>query len=81
MRKWWCQCFTAGISQVVVGLRDDDGLVEEVKTYPVDQLPKLGAVRSQFNLLKKHPTETTCVTFGVLELHAVYIMHGFPPSL
>jgi len=44
LRKWWCQCFTAGISQVVVGFRDDDGIVEEVKSYPVDQLPKMGAV-------------------------------------
>lgn len=46
LRKWWCQCFTAGISQIVVGFRDDDGVVEEVKTYPVDQLPKMGAVRN-----------------------------------
>ncbi|ODM90670.1 Decapping and exoribonuclease protein [Orchesella cincta] len=60
LRKWWCQCFTAGISQVVVGFRDDDGMVEEVKSYPVDQLPKMGADWSStvcFNFLDQFLSE------------------------
>ncbi|XP_023338933.1 decapping and exoribonuclease protein isoform X2 [Eurytemora carolleeae] len=42
MIKWWAQCFLVGIEEVVVGWRDDAGIVEQVETLPVSSLPKRG---------------------------------------
>lgn len=38
--KWWCQSFLVGIQDILVGWRDDDGLVTEVETMKVSRLAK-----------------------------------------
>jgi len=60
MRKWWSQTFTTGISHVVVGFRDDEGVVHELKLYPVEFLAKEGMRWSStvcFNFLDKFLAE------------------------
>jgi len=38
--KWWCQSFLVGVPTIVCGFRDDDGIVEKVVQYSVNDLPK-----------------------------------------
>lgn len=38
--KWWCQSFLVGVPKIVCGFRDDDGVVEKVVQYSVNDLPK-----------------------------------------
>ncbi|XP_037074049.1 decapping and exoribonuclease protein-like isoform X2 [Pollicipes pollicipes] len=40
MLKWWAQSFLVGIERVVVGFRDDDGVVHRLHAYSTRQLPK-----------------------------------------
>ena len=37
--KFWAQSFLAGLPRVIVGERDDDGVVLELKTYDTMQIP------------------------------------------
>lgn len=37
--KFWGQSFLAGLPEIVVGLRDDDGIVRELKTYKTIEIP------------------------------------------
>jgi len=41
--KWWAQSFPAGVQDIVVGFRDDSGLVRSVQTYKTLQLPRFVA--------------------------------------
>lgn len=43
VRKWWCQSFIAGVDTIICGFRDDEGIVDELKTYDVRELPKMCA--------------------------------------
>merc|ERR1712061_549880 len=38
--KWWCQSFLVGVPKLVCGFRDDDGIVEKIVQYSVNNLPK-----------------------------------------
>eukprot|EP00088_Acartia_fossae_P039445 TRINITY_DN4105_c0_g1_i10.p1 TRINITY_DN4105_c0_g1~~TRINITY_DN4105_c0_g1_i10.p1 ORF type:complete len:368 (-),score=54.94 TRINITY_DN4105_c0_g1_i10:1003-2106(-) len=38
--KWWTQCFLVGTENVLVGWRDDDGIVHSGTKFPVKSLPK-----------------------------------------
>ncbi|XP_046656549.1 decapping and exoribonuclease protein-like [Daphnia pulicaria] len=38
--KWWAQSFIVGIPKIVVGYRDDDGVVSRLETMDVNQLRK-----------------------------------------
>ncbi|CAG9782983.1 unnamed protein product [Diatraea saccharalis] len=40
-KKWWCQSFLADIDTIVCGFRDDNGIVEELKVYPIRELAKI----------------------------------------
>ncbi|XP_050673293.1 decapping nuclease DXO homolog [Leptidea sinapis] len=40
-KKWWCQSFLVGIDTILCGFRNDDGIVERLKTYRVADLPKM----------------------------------------
>jgi hypothetical protein len=60
LRKWWCQSFTEGISNILIGLRDDEGIINELKLLPLEMLPKLGVEWSStvcFNFLEQFLTE------------------------
>ena len=37
--KFWAQSFLAGLPKIVVGLRDDDGVVRELTTYQTMDIP------------------------------------------
>ncbi|KAI8429928.1 hypothetical protein MSG28_000398 [Choristoneura fumiferana] len=40
-KKWWCQSFLAGVNTLVCGVRDDAGIVKELKTYTMRDLSKM----------------------------------------
>lgn len=40
--KWWLQSFLVGIEEIVVGYRDDNGIVFRVEPLRVDSLPRSG---------------------------------------
>jgi RAT1-interacting protein len=37
-RNWWCQSFLVGIQKVHAGLRNDKGIVDQIKTYQIKEL-------------------------------------------
>ncbi|CAG9575853.1 unnamed protein product [Danaus chrysippus] len=39
--KWWCQSFLTGVETILCGCRNDSGIVEELKMYRVNDLPKI----------------------------------------
>ena len=39
--KFWAQSFLAGVPKIIVGLRDDDGIVTSLKEYPTLKIPHL----------------------------------------
>ncbi|XP_053601305.1 decapping and exoribonuclease protein-like isoform X2 [Plodia interpunctella] len=40
-KKWWCQSFLAGIDTILCGYRNDEGIVEELKTFQLRDLVKM----------------------------------------
>lgn len=46
VRNWWCQCFLVGVSKVIMGERDDDGIVDELHTLDINEIAKGGKVRN-----------------------------------
>jgi len=40
MLKWWGQSFLVGIEEIVCGWRDDDGIVRDIESFKIRQLPK-----------------------------------------
>ncbi|CAK1599880.1 unnamed protein product [Parnassius mnemosyne] len=42
-KKWWCQSFLAGVNTILCGFRNDDGIVEELKVFAVNDLPKISS--------------------------------------
>uniref|UniRef100_A0A6M2DXJ8 Decapping nuclease n=1 Tax=Xenopsylla cheopis TaxID=163159 RepID=A0A6M2DXJ8_XENCH len=38
--KWWCQSFLVGIDEILCGCRDDNGILLEIKSYKVKDIPK-----------------------------------------
>ena len=45
--KWWAQSFLAGIPDVICGFRNDDGVVEELRTFKTLDIPR--SVQKQQN--------------------------------
>ncbi|XP_074648874.1 decapping and exoribonuclease protein-like [Tubulanus polymorphus] len=41
--RWWAQSFLNGTKTIVCGFRDDDGIVDRIQSYEVDNLPKMEA--------------------------------------
>lgn len=39
LRNWWCQCFLANIKEIVVGYRNEDGIVRDLSTIRVPDIP------------------------------------------
>lgn len=42
--KWWCQSFLVGIENVICGFRDDHGIVRNLTTYQVAEMPRMSKV-------------------------------------
>lgn len=47
VRNWWSQCFLVGVSQVIMGERNDDGFVTHMQVLDVRELAKEGKVSKQ----------------------------------
>ena len=62
MLKWWAQSFLVGIERVVVGFRDDEGVVHRLHAYATKQLPKQ-QVRGESTTLGKwrHLAILSCI--------------------
>lgn len=41
LSKYWAQSFLLGVPRIIVGFRDDDGVVQEVRHYSTLKLPRL----------------------------------------
>lgn len=48
LRNWWCQCFLANIKEIVVGYRDEDGIVRDLSTIQVPDIPNQVNVSEYF---------------------------------
>lgn len=51
LRNWWCQSFLVNINKIIVGTRTVDGIVNELSTVCVKDIPKQCQVRN-INILK-----------------------------
>jgi RAT1-interacting protein len=40
MIKYWAQSFLANVPKVVVGFRDDEGIIKDITTYNTLKIPK-----------------------------------------
>ncbi|KPJ13616.1 Protein Dom3Z [Papilio machaon] len=40
-KRWWLQSFLAGVNTILCGFRNDEGIVEELKVFEVNDLPKM----------------------------------------
>ncbi|XP_052773262.1 decapping and exoribonuclease protein-like [Mya arenaria] len=41
--KWWAQSVLIGVSEIVCGLRDDNGIVSVLRTFPTENIPIIAA--------------------------------------
>jgi RAT1-interacting protein len=55
--RWWSQSFLLGVPQIIVGFRDDNGLVKSLKTYKTLEIP---------NLVKVIPSQAQTQIFAIL---------------
>lgn len=49
--KWWAQSKLVGIPRVVAGFRDQDGVVNSLKTFSVEEIPSIGKDYWQPNIM------------------------------
>lgn len=40
LRNWWCQSFLVNIKKIIVGTRTTEGIVDEVSTVNVKEIPR-----------------------------------------
>ncbi|KAK7482520.1 hypothetical protein BaRGS_00026231 [Batillaria attramentaria] len=65
--KWWAQSFLLGISKIVCGFRDDDGIVHSLQDYQTQQIPSM--IKDLHN--PWHPN----VCFNFLEQFLGFLKH------
>lgn len=49
-RNWWCQSYLTNVSKIIVGLRTENGIVDELETIDVESMPKMNKVRKYGNI-------------------------------
>ena len=47
--KWWAQSFTVGVRQILVGFRDDDGMVQKMQNLETMKLPSYALAADKKN--------------------------------
>lgn len=52
LRNWWCQCFLVNIREIIVGTRNDNGIVRNISTMTVKDIPKQCQVSRQMNSIQ-----------------------------
>lgn len=40
LRNWWCQCFLVNIRKILIGVRNRDGIVDQLMNLDVKSIPK-----------------------------------------
>ena len=60
--KWWLQSHLAGVTQLLLGARDDQGVVRAVHAVPTADLPRLSAANGE----PWSPSQTLALTQDVL---------------
>lgn len=55
--KWWAQSFLPGVPRVVVGFRDQEGVVDSVETFRISEISQL--IKNEYNCWKP----TVCMNF------------------
>lgn len=63
LRNWWCQSFLANVQKIIVGTRTPNGLIEDITTMFVKDIPKQNRV--SYN--KKKLDENINVQFLILQ--------------
>ncbi len=41
LKKFWAQSYLAGVPKIICGMRNDDGIVQQIKTYKTMDIPKI----------------------------------------
>lgn len=65
--KWWSQCYLTGIEQILLGFRDDYGIVRQMQTLLIKDI-ETRAVRGNINAIFH---ENTCLY--LLSVHGVQV--------
>lgn len=51
LRNWWSQCFLVGIHKIIVGERNEQGIVECLEELEVKTIPKIvNVLNSNYNI-------------------------------
>lgn len=50
LRNWWCQCFLVNIKKIIVGTRNNDGIVNKLSHLDVRNIPKQVQVFTASNI-------------------------------
>ncbi|XP_066944471.1 decapping and exoribonuclease protein-like isoform X2 [Macrobrachium rosenbergii] len=51
LMKWWSQSYLVGIPTVVCGFRDNNGVVQSLKIFGVEEMPSLGQAHWKSNIM------------------------------
>lgn len=47
MLAWWIQSFLVGVPRIIVGWRDEDGVIQKTSTLPTNKIPKMANADQQ----------------------------------
>lgn len=50
LRNWWCQCFLVNIKKIIVGTRNNNGIVNQLSELDVRSIPKQVNVSTTDNI-------------------------------
>lgn len=72
LRNWWCQSFLVNIKNIIMGTRNDKGIVDQVTRLDVRSIPKMAQVSTNTFRVDHSPIKIVRTThmFGIsLSLH------------
>lgn len=61
LRNWWCQSFLVNIKTILVGTRNNDGIVTGLSTVSVKDIPKQVNVRHIFHYFHVFCESVSCI--------------------
>lgn len=47
-RNWWCQSYLTNVQKIIVGMRTESGIVDELESINVESMPRMYEVRKGF---------------------------------
>lgn len=48
-RNWWCQSYLTNVQKIIVGMRTESGIVDELESINVESMPRMYEVRKGFS--------------------------------